>query len=108
MMAAVKAPGLDWIQVSFDKEHSYNMISGYVGGNIELVPNYHTKAIIYCNEDGKSLGLPLNFPLIDDQGRIVDIIVGVVVMLGPADEEGEEGDLTDELYQQTKQFFGGE
>ena len=107
MMAAVKAPGLDWIKVVFSDHKSYDDICKHVGGYIELVPNFYTKAILYCNEEGKMNGLPPNFPLLDPHGSIIDIIAGTVVMMGPCDGEGNETELTDELFEQTKHYFGG-
>ena len=105
MMAAVKAPGLDWVKIIIDEKDSYREISKHVGGMIELIPNFHTSAIIYGNEEGKLLELPINFPLTDQYGRIFDVVVGPVVMFGPINSDGEETELTDELFEETKKYF---
>jgi hypothetical protein len=107
MMAAIKNPGMDWIQVKIDKNKVYEFISESINGFFELVPNFHTKATLYCDEEGKLKNLPINFPLLNEDNSIVDVVVGPVVMFGPTDEEGEETSLTDELFQETKKYFGG-
>ena len=56
-----------------------------VGGNIEYVPTA-MGGYLYCNEEGKLMGLPANYPatqMID----FPDIIVGDVVVMEEGDEE---------------------
>ena len=47
-----------------------------VGGSIEAAYFYDDPIAIVCNEDGKNIGLPMNRAVKDENGEIMDIIVG--------------------------------
>ena len=66
-------------------------ISKIVGGSIEMVPNFHTEAIMYCNEEGKLQSLAPNFFVTNPDSEIIDCILGPVVMFGPNDGDGDFG-----------------
>lgn len=69
-------------------ENKYQELRRLVGGNIELVP-LDNNTIMFCNEEGKLIGLDGNRSL--DNG---DIIAGNFIILG--DDGGEESiSLTD-------------
>ncbi len=68
-----------------------------VGGWIELAPLLHengTYADLWCNENGKNLGLRLNRPLRDESGRCYDIVAGPC-FIAPS-EGGELVSISDE------------
>ncbi len=79
-------------------ENKYQELRRLVGGNIELVP-LDKNTIMYCNEEGKLIGLDGNRRL--NNG---DIIAGNFIILG--DDGGEESiSLTDEQIEKyTKRF----
>jgi hypothetical protein len=99
MLAAIKHPGAMWR--TLDMPPTLEEISKIVCGNIEMVPNYHTKAIMYCNEEGKMHSLSPNFFITNENGKIIDCILGSVVMFGPNDGDGNESDLTVDLFNET-------
>lgn len=47
-----------------------------VGGNIEAYMPYDDEVAIICNEEGKLTGLPFNRAVVDEEGKIYDIIAG--------------------------------
>lgn len=67
-----------------------------VGGWIEAAPAIDPTITMYCNEEGKILGLPMNSfatPLLGT--RNPDWIAGDVVIVGAADREGYDTELPD-------------
>jgi Domain of unknown function (DUF3846) len=102
MLAAIKHPGGIWR--CLDIEPTLENIRQTVGGDIEMVPNFHTEAVMYCNENGKNLGLAPNFYVLSnsiDCAIPIDCIVGTVIMFGPNDGNGNETDLTVDLFNRT-------
>lgn len=60
-----------------------------VGGWIEAAPVFNSRLSMYCNEEGKIDGLPLNLRasmLLDPNAR--DVIAGDVVVVGAPDADG--------------------
>ena len=101
MKAAIKQPGMPWVHEDVKPKIEY--LNEVCEGYIELVPNFHTNAIMYCNEEGKMLGFKPNFYIYETEfeGEPLDLIVGPVIMFGPSDDEGNETDLTMELFEKT-------
>lgn len=101
MLAAIKDPGKAWRHVNF--QVNLKNLNEVVGGYIEAVPNLLTEAVMYCNEEGKLHDLEPNFYVYQDaeMKQPFDIIVGSVIMFGPRDKDGNETDLTSELFEQT-------
>ena len=64
---------------------------GAVGGWIEVVATRHGR-IFLANEDGRSLGLPVNPVASAMTGRE---LLGTVLVVGEADEDDEDGNWTD-------------
>ena len=59
-----------------------------VDGYIQMVFPWPNEVALICNEEGKLMGLPLNRPLFDDEGNLVDLIVGTFFLCyAPATEE---------------------
>ena len=92
---------------SFRNIRIENDLSAYqkaVGGYIECIdlPN---GATIICNEEGKINALPLNHSIRGENGEIVDIIAGNMVIVGFNAEDGEFVSLTEEQANELKRTF---
>lgn len=72
-----------------------------VGGHIEFIE--HEGFDLFCNEEGKINGLPLNRPLYYE-GQLYDIIAGTFFLSKP-NEKGEQRSLTDEECQRAIEIF---
>lgn len=75
------------------------VLQSLVGGYIEVVP-MDRPVSVFCNEEGKIKGLPINYRADHVLGIPNDVLVGTVVVLGEVDEDGETtslGDLTEPL-----------
>lgn len=78
-------------------EKGIRPLQGLVGGYIELVPIDDARLTLYCNESGKLEGLPATAAWIDPaSGRVLDVLAGSLVALGPADGDGGDTDATQE------------
>ena len=81
----------------------YQALNAAVGGYIELINFGDTGHFAYLNEDGIALNLPYNDKATKlcykhNVGLIPgDFIKGTMVVVGPPDDEGNDGDITDEL-----------
>lgn len=66
-----------------------------VGGYIEFVPLDDERVTLYCNDEGKILGLPPTAAWVDPKnGEVLDLLAGNLVALGPLDDEGDYTDAT--------------
>ena len=74
-----------------------------VGGLIEAVYPFEEPVAIVCNEDGKLLELPLNRVLLDENGKVYDIIAGTFLVVGLT--EDNFGSLDDALLEQFRTRF---
>ena len=74
-----------------------------VGGLIEAVYPFEEPVAIICNEEGKLLELPLNRALLDENGRVYDIIAGTFLVIGLT--EDNFGSLDDALLEQFQTRF---
>lgn len=101
MKAAIKRPDQAWEHV--DIIPNLANLQEVVGGYIEAVPNSYTDAIIYADEEGLLKDSQINFAVYENpyDDEPIAHIVGTVIMLGPRDEEGNETDLTMELFEKT-------
>jgi Domain of unknown function (DUF3846) len=95
----------DHIVVDFWQGDGLSDLQAAVGGYIEAAPSADC-VTIWCNEDGKGLGLPINGPantvwaMYDEFDCLSwDRLVGNVVITGGTDEVGETMDLPFEEYQ---------
>ena len=61
----------------------------YVGGLIQVV-SINGVADLICNEEGKILHLPVNRAFVDDNGEVLDVIVGDILVV-----RHDEGDFVD-------------
>lgn len=53
-----------------------------VGGYIQAIYPYDELVAIVCNEEGKLQGLEVNRVLTDEQGRVIDVLVGNFFICG--------------------------
>jgi Domain of unknown function (DUF3846) len=70
-----------------------------VGGWIEYVPT-EQPVTLYCNEEGKIEGLPLNELATQLFGQLLmpgDYLAGDIVALGPLDDEGESTSVSEDM-----------
>lgn len=74
-----------------------------VGGNIEAIALDDRGICLVCNEEGKLNDLSLNRALVDEDGRITDIIAGTFFVCG-TDEE-DFASLDDTTAQQYRKRF---
>ena len=74
-----------------------------VGGNIEAIALDDCGTCLVCNEEGKLNDLSLNRALVDEDGRITDIIAGTFFVCG-TDEE-DFASLDDTTAQQYRKRF---
>ena len=105
MRVAIKDPGEDWMWIDIDP--TLEQLQKLVGGHIECAPQV-TNAIIYCNEDGLELDLMPNVEIyegIEDDDDFLMLLVGPIVMMGPVDDNGNETELTRELFDETLDYM---
>lgn len=67
-------------------ENTLEALQGYVDGDIETV-KLAPDIVAILNEDGKFFELPLNRALIDNEGRVLDILAGNVLVVRVQGEE---------------------
>jgi hypothetical protein len=67
-----------------------------VGGYIEALPIDGDRATVWINEEGRIENLPIFALWTEPDGRIVEPLHGPLLILGPADDEGETLPLTAE------------
>lgn len=75
----------------------YKHLQSLVGGIIEGI-HFGEDAFAYINEEGKLIGLELNefaTLLFQLQHNTADFICGPMVMVGPADDDGNDTDLAE-------------
>ena len=58
-----------------------------VGGYIEAIALDDQGTCLICNEEGKINDLPLNRVMVDENGRLTDIIAGTFFVCGTDEEE---------------------
>ena len=67
-----------------------------VNGMIEVIYPFEEEIALFCNDEGKLLGLPLNRALRDEEtGTVCEIIAGTFFLCGAPASEGTFTSLTD-------------
>ncbi len=84
-----KIHGIDLGENSLDE---YEVLSGAVGGMVQAVPLGDSGLVLWCNEEGKLIGLPYN----DKATKLwvkywgqTDVMVGDCVITGDFDDDSE-------------------
>lgn len=62
-------------------ENTLSSLQEEVEGYIEVVYIYDDNVAIICNEEGKIKNLPVNRPLYDIKGKIIDILYGTILFV---------------------------
>lgn len=76
-----------------------------VGGYIQAIYPWMEEVALICNEEGMINGLPLNRPLLDDRGWLIDVIAGTFfICAAPIDSESFQS-LTDEQIERYSRLF---
>ena len=87
------------IDLGVDSHEEYEILSRSVGGMIQCVPLGESGLSVWCNDEGKLIGLPYNEKAtalwVKHWGN-TDIMVGNVVVTGGFNDEGETIGLTPE------------
>lgn len=78
-------------------DHTLKAMQAVVGGYIEAVYPFDDEVAIVVNEEGKINGLPLNRFLFNDDGNLIDIIVGTFFICGAPSDSDSFADIPDEL-----------
>lgn len=76
-----------------------------VGGYIEAIYPWWDDVALVCNDAGKIMGLPLNRPLFNDDGKLIDFIAGTFFICGAPMDSGTFTDLPkDRIEHYTRMF----
>ena len=70
-----------------DIDGSLESMQQFVGGNIEALYFFDDPVAIICNEEGKIDRLPLNRALYTEDGKMVDIACGNIMIVGLGEED---------------------
>ena len=74
-----------------------------VGGTIQAIYPFDEDVALVCNDEAKLMGLPANRALMNDDGKIYDVICGTFFICGTA--EDSFADLTPEQIERfTKEY----
>ena len=76
-----------------------------VGGYIEAIYPWWDEVALVCNDAGKIMGLPLNRPLFNDDGELIDFIAGTFFICGAPMDSGNFTDLPEELIEHYTRMF---
>lgn len=83
-----------WQLFEYDPRDSLGLLQEKVGGWLEAAPTVDRTLLMYCNEEGKLLGLPYNDLASDLLGPDnPDWIAGDVVLVGTPDRDGYDTSL---------------
>ena len=87
--------------LEYHPDDEYTTLRDGVGGYIEAVDMPSVGVVMWCNEEGKINGLPVNAAACEyyevEFGALYDIIVGPVVFTGMADDNGNMTSIPEEL-----------
>ena len=74
-----------------------------VGGWIQAVYPFEDPVAIICNEEGKLNGMELNRALRDENGEVLDAIVGPFLIVGIGEEDFDS--LSDDMIEKYRDIF---
>lgn len=87
----------DIVVTQHDKPIPLDFLTNAVGGYIETVPYFNQyegeACVVFCNEEGKLKGLPINVEankLWHAQVKISDVLVGDIIIISGDDEFMDE------------------
>ena len=77
-----------------------------VGGTIQAVYPFEESIALICNDEGKLLGLPLNWALYHQEtGELYDVIAGTFFLCGAPPDADHFTSLTDSQLEKYIQYF---
>ena len=76
-----------------------------VGGTIEAIYPWEDPVALICNDEGKLCGLPLNRALVDESGRIWDVVAGTFILCSIPSDSDSFGSLSCEQIQKYQKLF---
>ena len=95
-----KSCNWEWIDI----DNNLHEMQKIVGGHIELIPIAGIS--LYCNEEGKLEELPPTACWINpDDGTIIDVLCGNLIVFGPSDQDGNETDATEKTLEILKKHL---
>ncbi len=84
--------------------------AGIGGGYLQAVPFGETGAVLYCDEDGKNKGLPLNSIATVSSIKYQvgfspdDYLVGDIILVGLPNQDGDDTSIPEELAKELLAF----
>ncbi len=93
-------------------ENTLKSLQGEVGGCIQAIYPWNDLAAIVADDEGKLKDKPLNRALLDEDGRICDIISGTFLIVGLAEESfcsltDEQTEKYTKLFEASEMFLAG-
>ena len=93
-------------------EKTLEAMQKVVGDYFQVVYPFDDSIALICNEEGKSLGLPPNRALRDENGKVYDIVCGTFFLCSAPPDDDDFYSLSDEqikyytkLYRHPELFF---
>ena len=91
--------------VAKEIDGSLKSMQNVVGGTIEAIYPWEDPVALVCNDEGKLCGLPLNRALVDESGRIWDVVAGTFFLCGIPSDSDSFGSLSCEQIQKYQKLF---
>ena len=90
-----------------DIDNDLETLQKLVDGYIQFTYPYNDSVAVMCNEDGKLMSnrCPPNRVMLDDYGRVQDVIYGTMVILGISEIDGELTSLTEDQIEHYSEVF---
>lgn len=86
-------------------EDKLEVLQANVEGPIELFCPFSDTAGIICNEEGKFTGLEPNRVVRDEDGNVLDVIFGTMLIVGLPEDSENFGSLSDEQVEKYLKMF---
>lgn len=67
-------------------EDTLSALQKVVGGTIQALYPFEEPVALICNDEGKSLGLPMNRALRDEDGQFYDVVCGTFFLCGLSED----------------------
>ena len=84
-------------------DNTLDALQEQVNGYIQAIYPFDDQVAIVCNEEGKLMDLEENRLLRDEDGTIIDLLVGTFLVVGLGDEDFDS--LSDDLIVKYNKYF---
>ena len=91
--------------VAKEIDSSLEAMQKVVGGYIQALFPFDEPVALVCNEEGKLLGLPFNRALLDENGKMYDIVTGTFFLCSAPPDEENFCSLSDEQIERYSKLF---